>query len=118
MVLVEPVFETKQVESLVIAAFHIRGQEDYIVLQNNGQTLIDLSEYALSDEKNTWERGRLPKAELAPGEKFVVYGENYTGDRVKNSTGVPFSWSREEAIRLIHASGEIVDCKNEGLKSE
>lgn len=116
-VLVEPAFETKQVESLVIAAFHIRGQEDYIVLQNNGQTMIDLSEYALSDGKNTWDRGRLPKVELTPGEEFVVYGEHYTGDRVKNGAEVPFSWSREEAIRLIHASGKIVDCKNEGLKA-
>lgn len=115
-VLVEPVFETEQAESLVIAAFHIRGPEDYIVLQNNGQTMIDLSEYALSDEKNAWERGRLPGAELAPGEEFVVYGAGYTGDRLENSAGVSVSWSREEAIWLIHASGEIADCKNKGLK--
>lgn len=76
--MVEPVFETEQVEGPVIAAFHIRGREDYIVLQNNGQIMVDLSEYALSDEKNAWEKGRLPRVELAPG--------------------------------------EIVDCKNKGLK--
>lgn len=115
-ILIEPVFETEPVECLVISAYHIRGEEDYVILKNNGQVPLLLSDYALADSEEKWSRGRLPDVELEPGEEYVVYGEKYAGERAPDSTSVPFSWSRDEKILLIHMSEGIVDSKNEGLK--
>lgn len=112
---VEPVFETELVESLVISAYHIRGGEDYVVLENNGRLPLLLSDYALTDSEEDWSKGRLPDVELDPGEEYVVYGEKYTGEKAPNGMQVPFSWSREEKILLIHVSEGIKDSKNAGL---
>lgn len=108
---IEPVLETEPVESLVISAYHIRGEEDYVVLRNNGQTTLMLSDYALTDSEEDLSKGRLPSVELAPQEEYVVYGKKYTGEKVKNSTQVSFSWNREEKILLVHVRRGIVDSK-------
>jgi len=111
-VLIEPVYETEPVESLVIDSYHIRGPEDYVVLCNNGQTTVSLSEYALTDSEEKWTKGRLPDVKVEPGEEYIVYGGEYSGSRVENSVQFSFSWKKEEKIWLIHASGRVVDCRN------
>lgn len=115
-ILIRAAVEIEPVESLVISAYHIRGQDDYVVLQNNGQISLRLSDYALTDSREEWSKGRLPEKKLEPGEKYVVYGQKYSGNMEKNSVQVPFSWNTEEEILLIHVSKGIVDSKNRGLK--
>lgn len=111
-IFIEPVFKTEMVENLVISGYHIRGTEDYVILRNNGQVPLLLSDYALTDSEEKWSKGRLPGVELKPGEEYVVYGEKYSGIRGRNSTQLSFSWSMEEEILLIHISEGVVDRKN------
>lgn len=116
--LIRDVVVIEPMESLVISGFHIRGQDDYVILLNNGQTSLRLSDYALTDSREEWSKGRLPEIKLEPGEEFVVYGEKYSGKMKKYSMQVPFSWNTEEEILLIHMSKGIVDSKNSGLKQK
>lgn len=116
-IFIEPVTETEEVESLIISAYHIRGTDDYIILRNNGQTLINLSDYALTDSAEEWSKGKLPELQLEPGEEYVVYGDKYSGEMDKGSTQVPFSWNGKEEILLTHVFKGIVDSKNSGLKA-
>lgn len=109
---IEPVAETEAVESLIISAYHIRGTNDCVTLQNNGQMSLRLSDYALSDSEEEWSKGKLPDLQLAPGEECVVYGHKYSGEMEDNSIQVPFSWNETEEILLIHVSKGIVDRKN------
>lgn len=113
-VTIDPVFSAEPVESVVIDSYHIRGKEDYVVLRNNGQTTVLLSDYALTDSEEKQSRGRLPDVELKPGEEYVVYGRKYSGSMTENSVRLPISWKAEDTVRLIHASGREVDCKNAG----
>ena len=111
-IIVKVVTEIEPVESLIISAYHIRGTDDYVILQNNGQISLRLSDYALTDSEEDWTKGRLPEKELEPGEKYVVYGGQYSGEMEGDSTQIPFSWNREEEILLVHISKGIVDNKN------
>ena len=104
--------ETEPVEVLIISAYHIRGTDDYVVLQNVGNTLLWLSDYALTDSKEELSKGKLPEKELEPGETYIVYGEKYSGKMEMNSIQLPFSWNGEEEIILVHDSKGIIDRKN------
>ncbi len=89
------------VESLVISKYHIKGSQDYVVLENNGQTMINLENYCLTDDKNELTKGKLPQTILKPGEVYYVYGREYTGYREENSVQLSFSWSTDEEILLL-----------------
>lgn len=117
-IVVEPVTETEAVESLVISSYCIKGKDDYVVLYNNGQLPVLLSDYALTDSREKWSKGRLREIVLEPGEEYVVYGEKYSREMVKNSMQMPFSWNEEEAVWLMHVSKGIVDCRNAVMARE
>lgn len=89
------------VESLIISQYHVKGSQDYVVLENNGQTVIDLENYCLTDDEGELTKGKLPQAILKPGEVYYVYGKEYTGYREENSVQLSFSWSTDEEILLI-----------------
>ncbi len=91
----------ESVESLVISEYHVKGSQDYVVLENNGQTSINLENYCLTDDEKELTKGKLPQIVLEPGEVYYVYGKEYTGQREKNSIQVSFSWSTDEEILLL-----------------
>lgn len=111
-IIVKAAVEIEPVESLTISTYHIRGTDDYVILRNNGQIPLRLSDYALTDTEEDWAKGRLPEEELEPGEEFVVYGGKYSGEMERDSAQVPFSWNGEEEILLVHVTKGIVDRKN------
>lgn len=89
------------VESLIISQYHTKGAQDYVVLENNGQTNINLENYCLTDDAKELTKGKLPQTILKPGEVYYVYGKEYTGRRERRSVQVSFSWSTDEEILLI-----------------
>ena len=88
-------------ESLVVSQYHVKGTQDYVVLENNGQSVVNLEDYCLTDDEKELTKGKLPKTFLEPGEVFYVYGKEYTGRKEKNSVQLAFSWATEEEIYLI-----------------
>ena len=109
---IQPVIHTESVESLGINRFHIRGAQDYIVLRNDGQTPLLLSDYSLVDTYDDLSKGQLPYQYLQPGEEFVVYGKEYTGEQADNSCQVTYGWATDEPVLLVHSTNGIVDAKN------
>lgn len=91
----------ESVESLVVSQYHIKGSQDYVILQNNGQTNVNLDDYCLTDNQNELSKGKLPQMILEPGEVYYVYGKEYTGYQEENSVQVSFSWSTDEEILLF-----------------
>lgn len=101
---VSPVIQTVNAESLMVASYSIGDAQDYVVLYNNGTATVNLSHYALADSEDSLSGATLPSHSLAPGEKYYVYGEKYTGMMEENSTQVAFSWNDEERIYLYSES--------------
>lgn len=91
----------ESVESLIVSQYHIKGSQDYVVLENNGQTVIHLENYCLTDDEDELSKGKLPQTILKPGEIYYVYGKEYSGYREENSVQLSFSWSTDEEILLI-----------------
>ncbi|MBE5853381.1 MAG: hypothetical protein E7299_10620 [Lachnospiraceae bacterium] len=91
----------ESVESLIVGQYHVKGSQDYIVLENNGQSHINLGNYCVTDDETNLTKGKLPQKLLKPGETYYVYGREYSGHRERNSVQVSFSWSSEEEILLI-----------------
>ena len=106
---VQPVLEYSQQESLRIAAFYIDGKQDYVIVENNGQTSVSLSDYYISDSENELYKSRLAADTLEPGEQFVIYGAKYTGQQEDNSMQVTFSWNKEETIVLAHQTEGMLE---------
>lgn len=102
---------TEAVESLEIARYHIRGSEDYIVIRNNGQVPLLLSDYALADTFDDLSKGQLPRRQLEPGEEFIVYGKEYTGN-MQGGYQMAFGWATNEPVLLVHSARGIVDGRN------
>lgn len=88
-------------ESLIVSQYHVKGTQDYVVLENNGQATLNLENYCLTDDEKELTKGKLPKTFLKPGEVYYVYGKEYTGRKEKNSVQLSFSWSTDEEIFLI-----------------
>ena len=88
-------------ESLVISQYNIKGSQDYVVLENNGQTVINLENYCLTDDEDELSKGKLPQTILKPGEVYYVYGKEYNGYQEENSVQLSFSWSTDEEILLL-----------------
>lgn len=105
---VVPVVEVVSQQSLEVVAFRTNDSQDYVVLQNTGTVTLNLGEYALGDSEDSLSGGTLPDFELAPGEKYVVYGAKYTGEMEANSTRVSYSWNDEEDICLYHEDTGII----------
>lgn len=91
----------ESVESLIISQYHVKGSQDYVVLENNGQSMINLENYCLTDDEDELTKGKLPQMILKPGDVYYVYGKEYTGYREPNSVQVSFAWSTDEEILLI-----------------
>lgn len=109
-IVIEPVLEYCEEESLCIAAYDIDGVEDYVVLKNNGRTEITLSDYYISDTEENLFKSKLPSVILLQGEEFIVYGAQNTSEVSSGkSTQVSFSWSRDEKVILSHGAGGIVE---------
>lgn len=106
---IHPVFEKIEIESLSIEQYKIEGSQDYIILKNNGSVVIDLADYAITDDLNDISKGSLPSIELKCGEQFWIYGEKYSGTKQEMSVQVPFSWNSEEKIVLFHKQKGIVN---------
>ncbi len=100
-----------EVESLEIARYHIRGSEDYVVLRNNGQVPVLLSDYTLVDTYDDLSKGQLPRRHLEPGEEYIVYGKEFTGS-MQGGHQMAFGWATNEPVLLVHATRGIVDGKN------
>lgn len=115
---IEVVFRTEAVESMVINRFHIRGTQDYIVLRNNGQTTVLLSDYSLVDTFDDLSKGQLPYQYLQPGEEFVVYGKAYTGYMTGKHCQATYGWATDEPLLLVHSTRGIVDARNTRLSQE
>lgn len=109
---IQAVICIESVESLAINRFHIRGAQDYIVLRNNGQTPVLLSDYSLVDTFDDLSKGQLPYQYLQPGEEFIVYGKEYAGEQADNSCQVTYGWATDEPVLLVHSTRGIVDAKN------
>lgn len=108
---IEVLWEESRAESLTIKRYHTSGDEDYVVLSNNGTVPLNLVYYGLSDEEDDLLKGRLPERELAPGEEVTIYGGNYSKEMEKGRIQLSFSWNSEEPLILSHISGEIVEKK-------
>ena len=115
---IQPAIRTEAVESLEINRFHIRGAQDYVVLHNNGQTPVLLSDYSLVDTYDDLSKGQLPHQYLQPGEEFIVYGREYGGEPAYNSYQVTYGWATDEPVLLAHSTKGIVDAKNTRLSHE
>ncbi len=109
---IQAVTRVEDVESLEINRFHIRGSQDYIVLRNNGQIPVLLSDYSLVDTFEDLSKGQLPYQYLQPGEEFIVYGKGYVGERTDNSCQATYGWATDEPVLLVHSTKGIVDAKN------
>lgn len=105
---IEPILDEFEEECLRILAFHTDGKDDYIILENTGNVEILLSDYYIADSKDA-SRGKLPSIVLQPGERFYVYGKQYSGAVWEKGYRVSFSWSEDEEIILFNSSQEIVD---------
>ena len=115
---IQPVIHTESIESLGINRFHIRGAQDYIVLHNDGQTPVLLSDYSLVDTYDDLSKGQLPYQYLQPGEEFVVYGKEYAGEQADNGYQVTYGWATDEPVLLVHSTKGIVDAKNTRLSQK
>ncbi|MGM9679960.1 MAG: CotH kinase family protein [Eubacteriales bacterium] len=75
---------------------------DMVELWNNGDTVINLSDYYLSDKSSQLQRYRLPDGTLNPGEVTVVYcdGEKYAPFKISSSG---------EKLYVSMADGVVVD---------
>lgn len=105
-------FHEEEAESLEIARYHIRGSRDYVVLSNNGNVPVLLSDYALTDTFRDLGKGQLPSLYLEPGEEYTVYGKSYSGEMHPKSIQMTYNWATDEPVLLVHTSGEIVDSRN------
>lgn len=112
LVTVRAQYDIEKVESLEIAAYHIRGQEDYVCVRNNGQLPVLLSDYSITDSKADASKGRFPDVQLLPGEEYYVYGKEYTGAVMQNSTRITFGWATDEPVLLYHKFKGLADAKN------
>lgn len=110
--IIEPAYVVEPSESLTIVSYHISGEDDYVILKNNGQKQVNLSNYAVTDSAGEYAQGHLPNVQLFPGEEYVIYGRRYKGMQVDNSVQVSFAWSTDEEIILAHMSAGVVDVKN------
>lgn len=108
-IVIEPVLQVESVESLHIASYDIDGSEDYVVLENNGQTEVLLADYYITDSKSELSKGMLPEILLQSGEQFVVYGAEYSGECEENSVRLPFAWSSGETVLLLHRSKGVIE---------
>lgn len=115
---IQVLFHTEAVESLEIHRFHIRGSQDYIVLCNNGQTPVLLSEYSVVDTYDDLSKGQLPYQYLQPGDEFVVYGKEYKGEMEDASYQATYGWATDEPVLLVHSVRGIVGVKNTRLSQE
>ena len=106
-IVVKPDIITKPVEQLDILAYHIDGENDYVILQNTGNVALVLSDYSISDSTET-SKGMLPAVILEPGEVYYVYGKWYTGNIEKNGIKMSFSWNDEEAVVLSNEKSRII----------
>ena len=102
-----PVIQSVSATSLTVSSYSIGGAQDYVVLYNNGTQTLNLKDYALADSEDSLSGAILPGHQLAPGEKYYVYGAKYTGIMQENSTQVAFSWNDEEHIYLYSESAGI-----------
>ena len=108
-IVIEPVVQVNLVESLHIHSYDIDGSDDYVILENNGQTEVLLSDYYITDSKDELSKGSLSEVILQPGEQFIIYGAKYSGECEENSIRLPFSWNGEETVLLVHHSKGIVE---------
>lgn len=106
---VVPCVETMELESLSIEAFSVKGRNDWIILNNNGNVDIHLEDYFLSDDEEEPLKGRLRTMILEPGDSIIVYGDKYQGEMDKDSWQVDFSWNDEETVILSHVTEGIVE---------
>ncbi len=109
---IKVIYHTQEVESLEIARYHIRGTQDYVVIRNNGRVPVLLSEYTLVDTFDDLSKGQLPYLYLAPGEEFIVYGKEYSGEMSDNSYQTTYGWAVDEPVLLVHSTKGIVDAHN------
>ncbi len=84
---------------------------DYIELYNSSSTNVNLSNYKLSDSKDTESFKPLPKKILAPGEFFVVYcGDEDYYDEDTGDFFVSFGLNRYgETVYLLDKYNVVVD---------
>ncbi len=115
---IQVVSHTEDVENLEIAQYHIRGTQDYVVIRNNGRVPALLSEYTLVDTFEDLSKGQLPNLYLAPGEEFIVYGKEYSGEMKDNSCQTTYGWATDEPVLLVHSTRGIVDSHNVRLSSK
>ncbi len=107
---IEPYIETVPTEKLAVYSYDISGAEDCIILVNEGNVELLLSEYAISDSMDT-AKGRLSNATLQPGELFYIYGKKYSGQMQANGMQVSFSWSDDEPVVLSNDTDGIVEIR-------
>ena len=108
---VEPLWEEAYKEELVIQAFSTRGHQDWVRLENTGNTIIYLSDYFLSDDEEEPLKGRLLNIPLQPGESILIYGGKYEGEMESMSYQMNFSWNSEEPVILAHLTKGILESR-------
>lgn len=104
-------WEEADTEELVIQSFSTRGHQDWVRLENTGNTNIYLSDYFLSDDEEDPFKGRLPHRTLQPGESILIYGGKYEGEMESMSYQMDFSWSNEEPVILAHLTEGILESR-------
>lgn len=92
---------------LCITAMKTKGNQDYIELTNIGSKVCNLRNYYLSDD-NLWNKSTLPDVYIGPGEKVIIYCENYTGIEAMGKPCVNFNISADETVILYDMEGNII----------
>lgn len=108
---VAPEWEEIREEKLVIRAYAVGGSQDWVRLENTGNTDIYLEDWFVSDDEKEPLKGRLPNIMLKPGESITVYGREYEGDMESVSCRVDFAWNGEEQVILAHLTKGIVESR-------
>lgn len=106
---VTPIYCENDESTLIIGKAYTRGNNDKIIIENNGLYPINLEDYAISDTEDNLLKAALPDYVLEPGLYIEVYGEKYELEKAENYFQVDFSWNETEKVYLSHKLNGIVD---------
>lgn len=81
---------------------------DWVELQNISDSPINLSSFALSDDKSNPGRFQLPDQTLEPGQRVIIICSGNT-ELTGNYIQAPFTISRAESWLYISSEGTLVD---------
>lgn len=86
---------------------------DYIVLTNASDHVVNIENYGLSDDENNLRRYVFPAVNIEPGEEYIIwasdktlFGDDFTDD---DSLYTGFRIKNNEVLILTDTEGEVID---------